>query len=94
MQFIAKALIALYGSILFWVGLWTSLDTDFYPRSLQRDMSYTFIGLGFMIFADSFYANAGIDGRYILDDFVVLSISHNFFAASSGLGPPKLLSTK
>ena len=62
-QLIAKALIALYGSILFWVGLWTSLDLDFFKRSLQRDLCYTFVGLGLMVVADSFYSNAGVDGR-------------------------------
>jgi hypothetical protein len=40
-QLIFKALGALYGSILFWVGLWTALDADFFQRSLQRDMTYT-----------------------------------------------------
>jgi len=62
-QLIVKALVALYGSILFWVGAWTILDTDTFTRSLQRDLSYTFIGLLLMIAADSFYSNAGIDGR-------------------------------
>jgi len=79
-QLIAKALVALYGSIFFWVGLWTSLDADFFPRSLERDLSYarpsapsatkcnilgmyTFIGLALMVAADSFYSNAGVDGR-------------------------------
>jgi hypothetical protein len=38
-QLIFKALCALYGSILFWVGLWTALDADFFQRSLQRDMT-------------------------------------------------------
>jgi hypothetical protein len=64
-QLIAKALIALYGSILFWVGLWTSLDVDFSKRSLQRDLCYTFVGLGLMVGADSFYSNAGVDGRFV-----------------------------
>jgi hypothetical protein len=40
-QLIFKALGALYGSILFWVGLWTSLDADFFQRSLQRDVTCT-----------------------------------------------------
>lgn len=62
-QLIVKALVALYGSILFWVGAWTILDIDTFPRSLQRDLSYTFAGLALMFAADSFYSNAGIDGR-------------------------------
>lgn len=76
-QLIFKALIALYGSILFWVGLWTSLDADFFPRSLQRDPTYTAVGLAFMIGADSFYSNAGVDGRYALTKSISDSLSRD-----------------
>jgi hypothetical protein len=61
----AEAGIALYGNILFWLGGWTALDVDIWPRTWQRDSMYILVGSLLLVVTDSWYANAGISGGHL-----------------------------
>ena len=61
----AEAGVALYGNILFWLGGWTALDIDIWPRTWQRDSMYILVGALLLVVTDAWYANAGISGGHL-----------------------------
>jgi hypothetical protein len=72
-----RASVAIYGSILFWLGSW-SLLTEPIPYStsdpsstfellqdgLSREVSYFLMGIVLLFLTDTLYGNAGLTGGY------------------------------
>jgi hypothetical protein len=71
-----RATIAIYGSVIFWVGGWNLLteayphpfdpDAKFqlFPDGMDRELFYAGLGLALMISTDTLYGNAGLSGGY------------------------------
>lgn len=50
-----RAFVAMYGSVFFWLGLWTIFDIDIWPTSASRNALYMLVGGVAMVLSDNFY---------------------------------------
>eukprot|EP00048_Salpingoeca_helianthica_P007839 m.115327 g.115327 ORF g.115327 m.115327 type:complete len:607 (-) comp14447_c1_seq1:957-2777(-) len=73
----ARAGIAIYGSIIFWIGSWNLLSEsqpyttrensrsfELFDDSMFREFFYMITGLGLLILSDTLYGNGGLGGGY------------------------------
>ena len=74
--FYIRAVTAIYGSIIFWVGSWNLLteahpyttngDSTFelFNDDISRELFYMLVGGVFLFLTDTLYGNAGLPGGY------------------------------
>lgn len=77
-----RAAIAIYGSILFWIGTWNLLTEpqpygvreertwELLDDSFHRELSFLIIGIVLLVTTDTLYGNAGIQGGYYPPDMI------------------------